>query len=44
MGLECSEPVNDYTFVMEKNKYVHLWTDYCICKGMSCTVWSILRV
>jgi hypothetical protein len=28
MGLGCIEPVNDYTFVMEKNKYVNLWTDY----------------
>jgi len=44
MGLGCIEPVSDYTFVMEKNNYVNLWTDYCTCKGMSCAVWCILRV
>jgi hypothetical protein len=44
MGLGYIEPVNYYTFVMEKNKYDNLWTGYFICKGMSCAVWWILRV
>jgi len=43
MGLGCIEPVNYYVFVMEKNKYVNLWTDCCISKGMRCAVWLILR-
>jgi hypothetical protein len=30
MGLGCIEPLNDYTFLMEKNKYVNLRTEYFV--------------